>query len=219
MAFGFSFSHKTKDINNAWKNLGTTATGEFDAGTDITNEGLGDLRDQRQTYTEALKNPLGVGPNSAAAIFARARGGLSDDATRATNTLAARLGQKARQSGGNLSPAAQAELEAENERSTNQDLFEGNVAVSNAEASATLSETSKLFDRLDNISKTILGVGSDERMQGLQALIAALSGRQNLALGKAAAANAAVGTAISAASLGVSGSKGSTGGQAPLGGG
>lgn len=165
---------KASDVGPDLVGLGNTGTNEFDAGTSTLNEGLGDLRTQQQTYTDLLKNPLGTGPNSASAIFARARGGLSDAATRATNTLGVRLAQQARQSGGNLSPEAQAELAAQNERDTNQNLFEGNVAISNAEATATLSETSKLFDRLDNISRTILGVGENERSQGLQALISAL---------------------------------------------
>lgn len=165
---------KASDVGPDLLRLGSTGTNEFNSGTGVLNEGLGDLRSQQQAYTDALKNPLGTGPNSASAIFARARGGLSDQATRATNTLGVRLQQQARQSGGMLSPEAQAELAAQNERETNQNLFEGNVAISNAEASATLTETSKLFDRLDNISKTILGVGENQQTQGLQALIAAL---------------------------------------------
>lgn len=165
---------KAADISPDLLKLGATGSSEFGTGTDLTNEGLGDLRSQQQTYSEALKNPLGTGPNSAAGIFARARGGVTDLATRSTNTLGARLSQQAKQNGGNLSPEAQAELTAENQRDTNQNVFESNTAISNAEASATLSETSKLFDRMDAISKTILGVGADERTQGLQALIASL---------------------------------------------
>lgn len=209
MAFGFSFSHKTKDINNAWKALTATGTDTFNQGNTIEDQGIGDLNALGSQYEEALKNPLGTGPNSASAIFARARGGLSDQFTRSSNTLGVRLAQQARQSGGNLSPEAQAQLAAENERENSQNLFEGNVAVSNAEAAATLTETSKLFDRLEMISKTILGAGADRAAMGLNALIASLTGRQNLALGKAAAATAAVGTAIGAGSV-VAGKGGTT---------
>jgi hypothetical protein len=174
----FGFLKKTKRQWNDVYNLGNETL--LPQGDALINEGLGDLRNEQKTYTEALKNPLGTGPNSASAIFARARGGLSDQATRATNTLGVRLQQQARQSGGSLSPEAQAELAAQNERDTNQNLFEGNVAISNAEASATLTETSKLFDRLDNISKTILGVGSDTRTAGLNLLLAALGGKTSI---------------------------------------
>ena len=218
MAFGFSFSHKTKDINNAWKDLGKTGTSTFDSGNTITDEGLGDLRDLGSTFADSLKNPLGTGPNSAAGIFARARGSNTDTATRATSGFGARLFQQARQNGGSLSPEAQAELRAQNERDTNQSLFEGNVAISDAESKAWLTETSKIFDRMTDISKTILGAGEARSNQGLQALIASITGRQNLALGKAAAATAAVGTALS---FGTAAGKGGGGGgsQAPLGGG
>lgn len=201
MAFGFSFSHKTKDIKNDYKALGKTGQSIFDAGTNTTNEGLGDLRELGSTFADSLKNPLGTGPNSAAGIFARARGSLSDTATRATSGFGARLFQQARQGGGALSPEAQAQLQEQNARDVNQSLFEGNVAISDKEASAWLTETSKIFDRMTDISKTILGVGQNRETLGLQTLLATITGRQSLAQGNAAAANAAVGTAISGGTL------------------
>lgn len=219
MAFGFSFSHKTKDINNAWKDLTKTGTSTFDSGNTVTDEGLGDLRTLGSTFADNLKNPLGSGPNSANGIFARARGGLTDAATRATSSFGARLFQQARQGGGNLSPEAQAELQAQNARDTNQSLFEGNNAISDKQAELTLSETSKLFDRMTDISKTILGVGEARSNRGLQAIIASITGRQDLAFGNAAAARGAVSTAIAAGSVGVTGASGGTTQHPPLGGG
>lgn len=210
MAFGFSYSHKTKDINNAWKDLGKTSTGIFNSGNVTATEGIGDLNSLGAQYQDALKNPLGTGPNSASGIFARARGGVADAATRTTSAFGARLSQQARQNGGNLSPEAQAELSAQNSRDVAQGVFTANNAISDSEASATLTETSKLFDRLTDISKTILGAGERQSAQGLNALIQSILGRQNLAFGRAAAATAAVGTAISAGSVGVSGQKGSS---------
>lgn len=211
MAFGFSFSHKTKDVNNAWKDLTKTGTNTFNAGNALVDSEVGTLRGFGADYKARLDNPLGTGPNSAAGIFTRARGALSDTANQRTRAFGARLSQEAAQSGGNLSAEARAQLEESNQRGIAEELFSGNAKIADAEAVLTLSETSKLFDRMENISKTILGVGSDQRNLGLNALIQSIMGRQALAFGKIAAATSAAGTAASA---GASMGKGSGGGSA-----
>lgn len=166
---------KTAGIRNASANseynLGSTS---FDTGSNLENQGLGQLGDSYNSYKDDLANPLGTGPNSASGIFSRARGALSDNATRTTGAFGSRMKQLAVQSGGTLSPAAQAQLEEQNSRDVQDSLFQGNVGISNAEASATLTQTNALFDRMDNISKTILGVGVNEKTLGLQAMLAAL---------------------------------------------
>lgn len=195
MAFGFSFSHKTKDIKNLWENLGKTGTGTFDAGNAMVDSEVNTLRGYRDDYAARVKNPLGEGPNSAKGIFTRARGALSDTATQRTGAFGARLAQLAAQSGGSLSAEARAQLEEQNSREVNQDLFQGNVGISDAEAQLTLTEVSKLFDRMEGISKTILGTGEVRRNLGLNALIQSILGRADLKNANAANARAAVGTA------------------------
>ena len=117
------------------------------------------------------------------------------------------MSQLAAQSGGTLSPEQQAQLREQNARDVNQGLFEGNVAISDAEAQLTLSETSKLFDRMESISKTILGVGENQRNVGLNALIQSILGRADLKNANSANARGAVNTAIGAGSLVASGGK------------
>ena len=218
MAFGFSFSHKTKDIKNLWTDLGKTGTGTFDAGNALVDSEVNTLRGFSADYANRLNNPLGTGPNSAAGIFTRARGALSDTATQRTGAFGARLAQLAAQSGGTLSPEARAQLEEQNSRDVNQELFKGNVGISDAQAQLTLSETSKLFDRMESISKTILGVGENKRNLGLNALIQSILGRADLKNANAANARAAVGTAISAGGM-IAGAQaqggGATGGTNP----
>jgi hypothetical protein len=214
VGFGFSYSHRSKDIKNLYENLGRTGQGTFDAGNALIDSEVNTLQGYRGDYANRLKNPLGEGPNSATGIFTRARGALSDTATQRTGAFGARLTQLARQTGGNLSPAAIAQLQEQNSREVNQELFTGNTAISDAQASLTLSETSKLFDRMESISKTILGVGENKRNLGLSALIQSILGRADLKNANAANARAAVGTAISAG-VATSGAGSSGGGANP----
>ncbi len=153
-------------------------TGETDytGGGILTKEGLDDLRGYKKTYADRLKDPLGP---EGRGIFSRARGSLSDTATQRAGAFNARTMQTAIQSGGSLTAAQRAQLDQQNQREINQGLFEGNVGISNAEATLTLSETSKLFDRMEGISKTILGAGQTQSNQGLQAIIAAITGMFN----------------------------------------
>lgn len=173
----FGFLERTagdSKLGPDWQNLTKTGYGGLDQGNALTTEGLNDMRSQYGTYQDRLKDPLGdVGRG----IFTRARGALSDDAVRQQRSGQARIFQLARQTGGTLSPEAQGELSTQNQRNINESLFgaEGNLATS--EATMTLNETSKLFDRMDSIAKTITGVGQDEKTRGLQAIIASLTGR------------------------------------------
>lgn len=162
---------KAANIGPDLLKLGDSGKSTFDAGNKLTEEGLNDLRGYRSTYASRLNDPLGA---TGRGIFTRARGALSDTANQRTSAFGSRLLQHATQSGGNLSPEAQAQLEQQNQRDVNQELFTGNAAISDAEAQLTLSETSKLFDRMESIGKTILGVGDSKSAQGLQQLFTAL---------------------------------------------
>lgn len=198
---GGKASDTSKDLVRATN----TGWSTFDAGTALSDSEIGTLRGYSDTYAQRLSDPLGA---TGRGIFSRARGALSDVATQRTGAFSSRLIQQAAQSGGNLSPEARAELEASNQRDVNQGLFEGNAAVSNAEAKMTLDETSKLFDRMEGISKTILGVGTGRETQGLQLLLASLGLRHNRT---AAIANTIVaGATKGASSGGASGSQPNT---------
>lgn len=170
---------KVSDVGPDLLKYGKLGQSTFDAGNAIADSEINTLRGYRDDYAGRLKNPLGTGPNSATGIFTRARGALSDAATQRTGAFGARLNQLAAQSGGVLSPEARAQLEEQNARDVNQELFKGNVGISDAQATLTLSETSKLFDRMENISKTILDTGTGRATQGLQAMLAALGLRLN----------------------------------------
>jgi hypothetical protein len=121
-----------------------------------------------------LNDPLGsVGRG----IFARARGNLSDDYTRTVNSGMARRSQLALQTGGTLTPEQIAALDAQDRRDASEGLFRGETDLSTQEAGMTLSETGKLFDRMEGIDKTVAGIGQDERTRGLQAILASMLGR------------------------------------------
>jgi hypothetical protein len=167
---------KAADIGPDLLKLQNTGQSGYDYGKGITEEGLGRLRSDYSTYQGRLNDPLG---ESGRGIFSRARGALNDDAIRGQRAYGARIFQMARQSGGTLSPEAQAELQAQNSRDIEERRFSAANDLTNQEAALSLSETSKLFDRMDTIDKTILGVGQDEKTRGLQAIIAALQGRYN----------------------------------------
>lgn len=177
--FSSIFSKSEKSIANTplgrgWQQYIDTGYGNLGEGNALTKEGLGGLRSLDSTYQQRLSDPLGsVGRG----IFARARGQLSSDAQRRQGAFGARLTQQALQSGGTMSPEAQAELQANNQRSTNESLFSAQNDLANQEAGMTLSETSKLFDRMEGIRKTIVGVGQDEKTQALQSILAGLTGQ------------------------------------------
>lgn len=170
-----------KQLNNtpmgtAWTKATDTGYQSYDYGKGITEEGLGGLRSLDSTYQQSLKDPLG---ETGRGIFARARGGLSDAFTRDINSGQARRAQLAAQSGGTLTPEQVAALDAQDRRSAGESLFRGQNDLSQSEASMTLTETGKLFDRMEGIRKTILAVGQDEKTRGLQTMLAALTGKTN----------------------------------------
>lgn len=161
-------------LSTDWTGLTKTGYNDYAAGNTLTQEGLGGLRSLDSTYSNRLGDPLGAVGRG---IFTRARGALSDDFTRSVNSGDVRAAQLARQSGGALTPEQVAALDAENRRGASEDLFKGTGDVANAEATATLSEQGKLYDRLEGIRKTITSAGMDERTTGLQSIIASLTGR------------------------------------------
>lgn len=143
-------------------------------GDTLTKEGLSGLRKLDSTYEDRLKDPLGA---TGRGIFARARGNLSDDFARTVNAGMARREQLARQTGGGLTPEQIAALDAQERREANEGLFRGENDLAMGEAGMTLEETGKLFDRMEGIRRTVIGVGQDEKTRGLQTMIAALTGR------------------------------------------
>lgn len=165
------------NLQNEWKGLTSQGNQSYDYGQGLTEEGLGGLRSLDATYSGKLDDPLGP---LGRGIFARARGGLQDDFTRMVNSGDAHAAQLAKQSGGTLTPEQVAALDAQNRRGAGEQLFRGTGDVANAEASATLTEQGKLFDRLEGIRKTIVGVGQDEKSRGLSTILAALAGRGKL---------------------------------------
>lgn len=175
--FGLSFSRSKSGDASLLGDFGkaqNTAYGDYASGGVLTNEGLAGLRSLDSTYQQRLTDPLGAVGRG---IFARARGQLSTDAQRRQGIFSSRIAQQALQSGGTMSPEAQAELEANNQRSINESLFSSENDLANQEASMTLNETGKLFDRMEGIRKTIVGVGQDERTRSLQSIISMLSAR------------------------------------------
>lgn len=159
-----------------WRRLGREGYANSAYGRGLTEEGLGGLRGLRELYSGRLDDPLG---DVGGGIFARARGNLSDDFTRNVNAGDARLRQLATQSGGSLTPEQIAALGSESRRAAGEQLFRGENELAMFEGEMTLSELGKLFDRLENIDKTITGVGQDESTRGFQAIIQSMIGRHN----------------------------------------
>lgn len=163
-----------KNLKGDVKALGTLGSSTYDYGKGLTDEGLTGLRSLDKTYSDRLNDPLGAVGRG---IFSRARGALKDDAIRGQRAGGARIFQLAAQSGGTLSAEAQGELNTRNQRGINEALFSGEADIANDEAATTLSETSKLFDRMEGIRKTLVGVGQDEKTRGLNALLQSLAMR------------------------------------------
>lgn len=163
-------SRLSRDLSGLTK----TGYGLLDSSKPLTQEGLAGLRSLGSTYQSRLSDPLGPQGRS---IFSMAKGALADTGVQRERAFNARIFQLAAQSGGTLSPEAQAQAEAQNQRGINESLISGQRDLATQEASMTLSETSKLFDRMESINKTILGVGQDEQTRALQTIIASLSGR------------------------------------------
>lgn len=148
-----------------------TGFGAYNYGSGLTEEGLGGLRSLDSTYQNRLNDPLGAAGRG---IFARARGNLSDDFTRTIASGQARRAQLAAQSGGTLTPEQVAALDSQDRRAAGEGLFKGESDVSQSEAAMTMSETGKLFDRMESIRKTIVGVGQDEKSRALSSIIDSL---------------------------------------------
>lgn len=175
----FSFLERAagdSKLSTDWTNLSSTGANAYSSGTATTDEGLSGLRGLNSQYQGMLSNPLGTAGNS---IFARARGALSDDYTRNVNGGAARTAQLATQSGGTLTPEQIAAQNASTTRDAGANLFSGENSLAEAKATMSLDQTNKLYDRMQSIQNSIVSVGQDDKMRGLQTMLGALTGRTN----------------------------------------
>lgn len=176
--FGFldRYAESGSPFSAEWKRISGLGDTAYNYGGGLTDEGVGGLRDLRKTYASRQNDPLG---SLGRGIFARARGTLADDFTRTVNAGGARRRQLSTQSGGALTPEQIAALDAEDRRGAGEGLFAGENDLASTEASMTLSEAGKLFDRMEGIDRTITSVGQDERNRGLSAILAGITGRQD----------------------------------------
>lgn len=149
-----------KDFNR----LGRAGEDLFRRGTTATNENLTGLRDDLKLFDERLRNPLG---KEVEGIFTRARGQIRDDTVRRQRGFAAALAERARQSGGTLSPTAIAELEQNTQRDLAESEFTMDFNLAREHAALSLAETNKLFDRRADIRRTLLGVSEADKDRGL----------------------------------------------------
>jgi hypothetical protein len=169
-------------------------------GGSVIDEGLTSLRSQNALYASRLSDPLGA---TGRGIFDRAMGTATDTATQRQRAYSSRIFQLATQSGGTLTPEARAELEQRNQRGINEELFAARGNIATQEAMMTLSETGKLFDRMDALNKTLLGTGVDLRNAGLNTILQSLlSGRKGGSKGATSAVIGAVGQVAGAAAGG-----------------
>jgi hypothetical protein len=159
-----------------FKRFGQYGQDTIAAGRKLTDEGLFGLRGDLKLFDDRLRNPLGDETKS---IFNRARGQVSDDSVRRQRGFTASLAERARQSGGTLSPAAIAELEQQTQRDLSETEFQSQFAIDSQQAALTLTETNKLFDRRADIRRTMLGIGEADKDRGLQQWLASLNLRHN----------------------------------------
>lgn len=152
--------------------LGAAGQSEDVYGQNLTNEGLGNMRGQAADYTKMI----GAGglPDSIRQQFRIARGGIADASTRNQRDYSARLKQRFLTSGGQLSAAAQTEYDLQNQQQQGEGAFTATNALNAGEANLALQNTNALYDRLDNINKTITGVGQSEKDRALQRILQAL---------------------------------------------
>ena len=172
--------------------LGKAGEDLFKTGIGTTNEGLFGLRGDLKMFDERLRNPLG---DEGESIFRQARGQIADSSVRQRRGFAAGLAERARQSGGTLSPAAIAELDQQTQRDLAESQFTSEFNLSREHAGLVLSETNKLFDRRNDIRKTMLGIGEADKDRGLAAWLAKLNLQHNR--------NAAIAATIAATTGGI----------------
>lgn len=176
----------------SFKDFGRSGQERLGAGTKLTDETLFGLRGDLKLFDDRLRNPLGDETKS---IFSRARGQATDATVRRQRGFGAALAERARQSGGTLSPAAIAELEQQTQRDLSETEFQNMLAIDSEQAALTLSETNRLFDRRADIRRTMLGIGEADKDRGLQQWLASL----NLRHGR----NAAIASTIAATTGGI----------------
>lgn len=152
--------HALSDILGA----GDTLIG---SGTGNVNEGLGDLRKLSGDY-QAQIDAGGLTP-ALNAQFDAAGGTISDTATRANRAFAAKMGEDAATSGGELSPAAQAEMEKENSKSVAENEFQARNQLAFQKADVSMASTQRLQDRILSIADSIRTTGLSQTQQGLMA--------------------------------------------------
>jgi hypothetical protein len=156
---------KAANIGPDLTRLGNAGAAEDQFGSDLTNEGLGDLRGLRSDY----QNQIGTGglPDSIRQQFRIARGALADQSTRNQRDFSARLKQRFLTSGGTLSPTAQTEYDLENQKQNDEGLFSATNDLNAGEANLALTNTNALYSRLEGIGRTITGVGQGEKDRAL----------------------------------------------------
>ncbi len=140
-------------------------------GRDLTNEGLGNLRNLASQYQNQINN--GGLPDDLRRQFNVMRGGLADDATRLQRSFLANMQQKLL-SQPTFNPNAAAEYDLENQKNTGEQLFTSTNDLNFGESKMALDNTNKLFDRLDAIGQTFVGTGQSERDRALKRISTSL---------------------------------------------
>lgn len=204
-----SLFSKTNKLYNENKDFGALGKAEYDYGKGLTDEGLTGLRGDLKLFDDRLRNPLG---NEVEGIFRRASGQIADDSVRQQRGFGANLAERARQSGGTLSPAAIAELQQQMQRGLSESQFKSEFDLASEHASLTLTESNKLFDRRDAIRKTILGIGEADKDRGTSTWLASLGRRERDIQSRRNMIMGLFGGFMGAASGGTSGGGGNPGG-------
>lgn len=158
---------------NAFDNSGQTE--EYKYGQGLTGQGIAGLQGLGGQYQDLI-NQGGLSQNLMRQ-FAIARGGLQDNATRQQRAFGAQLAQKYSQSGGQLSPSAMTEFGLENQQSNNESLFGATNTLNMNQAQMGLENTNALFGRLQDVSKSIAGIGQSEEDRARQMQVEGIKAR------------------------------------------
>lgn len=205
-----SLFSSTRKLKKDYSAFGVAGKESYDYGRGITDETLGGLRGDLKLFDSRLNNPLG---DETKGIFQRARGMASDNTVQRQRSFGASLAERARQSGGTLSPAAIAELEQQTQRDLAESEFKDQFAIDSEQAALTLTETNRLFDRRADIRKTMLGIGDAKEGRGLEMWLQSLSSRERDIQSRRNMIMGLFGASVSGASAGAGG--GATGGGNP----
>lgn len=178
MSWLSSFFNKVtgNKVDKAYRDQENAGKVDEKFGLDLTNEGLGGLRDLGAGYQKELA--AGGLPEDLRRQFRVLRGSLGDNAVRMNRAYLAKLNQRLLTSP-TFRPEAASEFDLENQQNIGESLFEATNKANMQEAGLALDNTNSLRDRLDRIRMTILGVGQDERQRALQRILGSIGGRSN----------------------------------------